>query len=91
MPECFFPDMRLRNTTDKEIMDRADADPDRLHRTIRQFQWINPLFSASRTLLREHFFSYDGSGSGGVTRSWMSGPVVAISQYGPPAKRGNGV
>ena len=57
MPECIFPDMRLRNTTDKEIMDRADADLDQLHRTIRQFQWINFLFSASRTLLREHFFS----------------------------------
>jgi 2-polyprenyl-3-methyl-5-hydroxy-6-metoxy-1,4-benzoquinol methylase len=49
--------MRLRNTTDKEIMDRADADPDQLHRTLRQFHWINFLFSASRPLLREHFFS----------------------------------
>lgn len=57
MPECIFPDMRLRNTTDKEIMDRADADLDQLHRTVRQFQWINFLFSASRMLLREHFFS----------------------------------
>ena len=49
--------LHLRNTTDKEIMDRADADPDRLHRTLRQFRWINFLFSASRTLLREHVFS----------------------------------
>jgi 2-polyprenyl-3-methyl-5-hydroxy-6-metoxy-1,4-benzoquinol methylase len=57
MPECIFPDMRLRDMTDKEIMDRPDADLDRLHRTIRQFQWINFLFSASRTLLREHIFS----------------------------------
>lgn len=57
MPERIFPDMRLRNTTDQEIMDRADADPDQLHRTIRQFRWINFLFSASRSLLREHFFS----------------------------------
>ena len=56
-PPFFFPELRLRNTTDKEIMDRADADPDQLHRTIRQFQWINFLFSASRALLREHFFS----------------------------------
>ena len=56
MPDFFFPDMRLRNTTDKENMDRADADPNRLLRTIRQFQWINVLFSASRRLLREHFF-----------------------------------
>jgi 2-polyprenyl-3-methyl-5-hydroxy-6-metoxy-1,4-benzoquinol methylase len=57
MPEFIFPDMRFRNTTDMEIMDRADADLEQLHRTIRQFQWINFLFSASRTLLREHFFS----------------------------------
>ena len=57
MPDFFFPELRLRNTTDKEIMDRADADLEQLHRTIRQFQWINFLFSASRTLLREHFFS----------------------------------
>lgn len=56
MPDFFFPDMRLRNMTDKERMDRADADLDQLHRTIRQFHWINFLFSASRTLLREHFF-----------------------------------
>ena len=56
MPDFFFPELRLRNTTDKEIMDRADADPDRLHRTLRQFRWINLLFSASRTLLREHVF-----------------------------------
>jgi len=56
MPDFFFPDMRHRNTTDKEEMDRADADLDRLLRTIRQFRWINVLFSASRRLLREHFF-----------------------------------
>jgi 2-polyprenyl-3-methyl-5-hydroxy-6-metoxy-1,4-benzoquinol methylase len=56
MPDFFFPDMRHRNTTDKEKMDRADADVDQLLRTIRQFQWINVLFSASRRLLREHFF-----------------------------------
>jgi len=57
MLDYLFPEMRFRNTTDKERMDRADADPDRLRRTIRQFRWINLLFSASRALLREHFFS----------------------------------
>ena len=57
MPDFFFPDMRLRNTTDKEKMERADADPNQLLRSIRQFQWINFLFSASRGLMREHFFS----------------------------------
>jgi 2-polyprenyl-3-methyl-5-hydroxy-6-metoxy-1,4-benzoquinol methylase len=56
MPEFFFPDMRLRNTTDKERMERAGADLDQLHRTIRQFHWINFLFSASRSLMRKHFF-----------------------------------
>ena len=56
MPDFFFPDMRHRNTADKEEMDRADADLDRLLRTIRQFRWINALFSASRRLLRQHFF-----------------------------------
>lgn len=55
-PDFLFPDLRLRNTTDKEKMDRADADLTQLLRTIRQFQWINVLFSASRALLREHFF-----------------------------------
>jgi len=57
MPDFFFPELRRRNTTDNERMDRADADPDRLRRTIRQFRWINFLFSASRALLREHIFS----------------------------------
>jgi 2-polyprenyl-3-methyl-5-hydroxy-6-metoxy-1,4-benzoquinol methylase len=56
MPDFFFPDMRLRNTTDKEKMERADADLDQLLRSIRQFQWINVLFSASRRLLRRHVF-----------------------------------
>lgn len=54
--DIFFPDLRRRNTTDKEKMDRADADLHQLLRTIRQFQWINFLFSASRTLMREHIF-----------------------------------
>lgn len=56
MLDYFFPDMRSRNTTDQEKMDRADADLSQLLRTIRQFQLINVLFSASRSLLREHFF-----------------------------------
>lgn len=56
MPDFFFPDMRFRNTTDKEKMERVNADPDQLFRSIRQFRWINALFSASRRLLREHFF-----------------------------------
>jgi 2-polyprenyl-3-methyl-5-hydroxy-6-metoxy-1,4-benzoquinol methylase len=56
MSGFFLPDMRFRNTTDKEKMERVNADPDQLLRSIRQFQWINALFSASRRLLREHFF-----------------------------------
>jgi 2-polyprenyl-3-methyl-5-hydroxy-6-metoxy-1,4-benzoquinol methylase len=56
MLDFLFPDMRSRNTTDREKMDREDADPDQLLRTIRQFQRINLLFSASRSLLRELVF-----------------------------------
>jgi len=52
----FLPDMRSRNVTDREAMDLPGADLDTLHRTIRQFRLINMLFSASRRLLREHFF-----------------------------------
>lgn len=57
MLDFFFPDMRQRNSTDREKMDRADADLSRLLRTIRQFKLINFLFSGSRRLLREHFFA----------------------------------
>ena len=57
MLDYFFPDMQLRNTSDKENLELADADLDRFRRTIRQFKLINFLFSASSRLLREHFFS----------------------------------
>jgi 2-polyprenyl-3-methyl-5-hydroxy-6-metoxy-1,4-benzoquinol methylase len=57
MLDYFFPDMRLRNTSDKEKLECVDADMDRLQRTIRQFKLINYLFSGSSRLMREHFFS----------------------------------
>ena len=57
MPGYFFPDMRLRNTSDKEKLEFADVDVNRFHRTIRQFRLINYLFSASSRLMREQFFS----------------------------------
>jgi 2-polyprenyl-3-methyl-5-hydroxy-6-metoxy-1,4-benzoquinol methylase len=57
MLDFLFPDLRLRNTTDSEKMDRPDADLKQLLRTIRQFNLINLVFSASRRLLREHVFS----------------------------------
>jgi len=57
MLEYFFPDMRLRNTSDKEKLELADVDVKRFHRTIRQFRLINYLFSASSRLMRKHFFS----------------------------------
>ncbi|MRR54056.1 MAG: methyltransferase domain-containing protein [Deltaproteobacteria bacterium] len=57
MRDYFFPDMRLRNTVDKELLEFKDVEPDRLQRTIRQFKLINYLLSASSRLLREHFFS----------------------------------
>jgi 2-polyprenyl-3-methyl-5-hydroxy-6-metoxy-1,4-benzoquinol methylase len=52
----FFPDMRRRNTSDRELMDLPDADQELLLRTIRQFKRINLLVSASRRLMRDHFF-----------------------------------
>jgi len=57
MLDFFFPDMRLRNISDREKLELADVDSNRLRRTIRQFKLINYLFSASRRLLREHFFT----------------------------------
>jgi 2-polyprenyl-3-methyl-5-hydroxy-6-metoxy-1,4-benzoquinol methylase len=57
MLDYFFPDMQLRNTADKEKLELADVDGMRLQRTIRQFGVINYLLSASRRLVREHFFS----------------------------------
>lgn len=57
MLDYFFPDMRLRNTSDKEKLEGADVELKRFRRTIRQFKLINYLFSGSRRLLREHFFS----------------------------------
>lgn len=57
MLDFIIPDLRVRNTTDQEEMDRADADPEMLLRTIRQFRLINALFSAARGLLRRHVFS----------------------------------
>jgi 2-polyprenyl-3-methyl-5-hydroxy-6-metoxy-1,4-benzoquinol methylase len=57
MLDYFFPDMRQRNTSDKEKLELADVDVNRFQRTIRQFELINCLFSASSRLVREHFFS----------------------------------
>jgi 2-polyprenyl-3-methyl-5-hydroxy-6-metoxy-1,4-benzoquinol methylase len=55
--DYFFPDMRLRNTSDKEKLELADADSYLFQRTIRQFKLINCLLSASSRLMREHFFT----------------------------------
>jgi 2-polyprenyl-3-methyl-5-hydroxy-6-metoxy-1,4-benzoquinol methylase len=57
MLDYFFPDMQLRNTSDKEKLELADVDVNRFRRTIRQFKLINYLLSASSRLLREHFFT----------------------------------
>lgn len=56
MMNYYFPDLRNRNTSDKEQLELADVDLHRLGRTIRQFKIINYLLSGSRRLLREHFF-----------------------------------
>ncbi len=55
--DYFFPDMRLRNTSDKEKLELVDADSYLFERTIRQFKLINRLLSASSRLMREHFFT----------------------------------
>lgn len=52
-----LPDLRARNTTDREEMESADADLETLLRTIRQFRLINLLFSSSRRILRRYVFS----------------------------------
>ena len=57
MLDYFFPDMRLRNTSDKEKLELAHLDENRFRRTIRQFKLINRLLSASSRLIRTHFFS----------------------------------
>ena len=57
MLDYLFPDMRLRNTSDKEHLELADVDLNRFRRTIRQFKLINFLFSGSSRLMREHFFT----------------------------------
>lgn len=51
-----FPSFRTRNTA-PELMDLRSCDPDKLATTIRQFAFINRLFSASSALLRRTFFA----------------------------------
>jgi 2-polyprenyl-3-methyl-5-hydroxy-6-metoxy-1,4-benzoquinol methylase len=57
MVDYLFPDLRHRNTLDRELMDHPDADLPKLLRTIRQFDLLNRLFSGSRGLFRAHVFS----------------------------------
>ncbi|MFO7765949.1 MAG: methyltransferase domain-containing protein [Pelovirga sp.] len=52
----YFPDLSKRNTSDKELLELANVDMERMGRTIRQFKRINYLLSGSRRLMREHFF-----------------------------------
>ena len=56
MLDYFFPDLRGRNTSDKEMLERADVDPNLAQRTIRQFKLINSLVSGSGRLMRKYFF-----------------------------------
>jgi 2-polyprenyl-3-methyl-5-hydroxy-6-metoxy-1,4-benzoquinol methylase len=49
--------MRRRNTSDKEKLELPDAAAHLSRRTIRQFRRINTLFSGSRRLMRQHFFT----------------------------------
>jgi len=56
MLDFLFPDLRLRNTSDKEKLELPEADPALVRRTIDQFALINRLLSGSSRLMREHFF-----------------------------------
>lgn len=56
MLEYFFPDLRRRNTSDKEMLELADVDLNLARRTIRQFKLINSLVSGSNRLMRAYFF-----------------------------------
>ena len=56
MLDYFFPDLRGRNTSDKEMLERVDVDPNLAQRTIRQFKLINSLVSGSSSLMRKYFF-----------------------------------
>jgi 2-polyprenyl-3-methyl-5-hydroxy-6-metoxy-1,4-benzoquinol methylase len=56
MLDYFFPDLRGRNTSDQEMLERADVDLNLAQRTIRQFKLINSLVSGSSRLMRKYFF-----------------------------------
>lgn len=49
----FFVDLKERSY-EEEIMDRLDADPVRLKRTIEQFDLLNRLFSSAIPLFKKH-------------------------------------
>ena len=57
MLDYLFPDLKHRNTSDKEMLELHGADLDLVRRTVRQFSLINRLFSGSGRLMRKHFFS----------------------------------
>ncbi|OGU00214.1 MAG: hypothetical protein A2079_06190 [Geobacteraceae bacterium GWC2_48_7] len=57
MPGFLFPDMRVRNVTDKEMMEYPDIDLQKFRRSVRQFKVINFLFSSSRRLIGRYFFT----------------------------------
>lgn len=64
-----------------ELMDRPDADPAQLLRTVRQFTWTNLLFSRARTVLSRQILDAQegsfsvldvGAGGGDIMR-WLVG------------------
>jgi len=55
MMPAIFPDMRSRLVA-RELMDNAAADEKLLVRTLRQFKFINLLFSSGRRLINTRFF-----------------------------------
>ena len=56
MLDYFFPDLSTRTTSEKEMLELPELDPEQLRRTVQQFRLINSLLSGSQRLMRRHFF-----------------------------------
>ena len=79
----FFVNLKERSY-EEELMDRLDADPKRLKKTIEQFDLLNRLFSAALPLFKKHIlpallaepdrewtFLDFGSGGGDIDRAMV--------------------
>jgi len=77
----FFVNLKIRSS-EEELMDRLDADPEKLKKTIEQFDLLNRLFSSAIPIFRKHIlpvlltdpnrtwtFLDFGSGGGDIDRA----------------------